>query len=157
MPTTSAEFRAARHVLRMVAELHVRGYQRLRIGPGMSPSGAHWRCASTPVSNILRSHGARLAHWDSPAAHYSSADGRRYFDWADAAHATPPRLAELFIARCPEIAAAGYGEDWLYVGWYQHMLHVTYPDAFPIAYADWECEPASGGLATIGGRRRGGR
>jgi hypothetical protein len=61
----------------------------------------------------------------------------------------------LFIERFPAVAAAGYGEDWLYAGWYQHMMHWTYPDAFPIAYADWYDEPAGGRLPTIGGEPTG--
>jgi hypothetical protein len=139
----------------MLSELHVRGYQRLRMAPGMSPSGMHWRCTITPVQNVLRSNGARIASWDTLTAHYTSADERRYFGWTDAAHASPSRLAEMFIERLPAVAAAGYGEDWLYAGWYQHMVHWTYPDAFPIAYADWYDEPAGGRLSTIGGEPAG--
>ena len=137
-----------RNVLRLVQSLHLRGYQRLRIAPSMSPSGMHWRCAITPVSNILRAHGAMLAHHDRLAAHYTSADGRAYFGWTDATHQGPDRLAEWFVARFPEIAEAGRGSDWLYAGWYVEMLHLTYPASFPIAFADWET-PANC-LATVG-------
>jgi hypothetical protein len=128
-----------RKVLRMVSELHVRGYQRLRIAPGLSASGCHWRCAVTPITNISSRHGARMGHWDDTLmANYSTGSRREYFGWKDAAHATPSKLADLFIARFPTIAEAGKGSDWLYVGWYLEMLHVTYPDALPIAYADWK-------------------
>jgi hypothetical protein len=34
--------------------------KRLRIAPGMSPSGSYWRCAVTPASNISRFRGAHL-------------------------------------------------------------------------------------------------
>jgi hypothetical protein len=47
-------------------------------------------------------------------------------------------MADLFIQRFPEIVNAGKGSDWEYAGWYLEMLHLTYPDSFPIAYADWE-------------------
>ena len=30
-----------------------------------------------------------------------------------------------------ELARLGYGQDWTYAGWFQHMLHVTHPDALP--------------------------
>ena len=70
------------------------------------------------------------------AAHYYSASEREYFGWKDAAHATPSKLADLFIERFPEIVEVGWGSDWPYAGWYLEMLHLTYPDAFPIAYAD---------------------
>jgi len=143
------DYRVYRKVLRMVGELHLRGYQKLRIAPGMSASGMHWRCSVTPASNVLASHGAMLQDWER-AAHYSSGMEGGYFNWTDAAHCSPSRLAELFLVRFPEIAAAGYGSDWLYAGWYVEMLHQTYPDLFPIAYADWDV--AGERLETTGGR-----
>lgn len=130
--------RAYRKVLRMVTELHVRGYQRLRISPGMAPSGCCWRCSITPATNISSRHGARMLSWDTLAAHYTSGQERKYFGWEDASHVTPSRLAELFIERFPAIAEAGWGSDWVYAGWYLDMLCLTYPDNFPIAYADWD-------------------
>ena len=44
------EYRIHRKVLRMVSELHLRGYQRLRIAPGMSPSG--WNLNILETSNL---------------------------------------------------------------------------------------------------------
>lgn len=116
----------------MLGEFHVRGYPRLR----MAPSGMHWRCTIAPVQNVLRANGARMGSWDTVTAHYTSADERRYVGWSDAAHASPSRLAELFIERFSVVAAAGCGVDCLYAGWYQHMMHWTYPNALPIAYTD---------------------
>lgn len=134
----------------MVAELHLRGYQLLRIAPGMSSPG-HWRCSVTPASNISLLHGARLVEFnDQLVAAYTSGQGSRFFDWPDAARATPTQLADKFIDRFSRIAEAGRGSDWLYAGWYVDMLSRTYPDAFPIAYADWEL-PAEK-MTTVGGR-----
>ena len=132
------DFRIYRKILRMVAELHLRGYQRLRIAPGMSPSGCHWRCAITPVNNISRNNGARIASWGTLSAEYTSGQGQNFFGWEDASHDNPNQLADLFIKRFPRIAEAGYGADWIYAGWYIEMLHLTHPDSFPIAYADWD-------------------
>ena len=143
-------YRIYRNVLRLVNELHVRGYQRVRIAPGMAPSGVHWRCTLTPASNISRQHGVRLIAGGTLSANYSSSQEREYFGWPDAAHATPSRLADLFLARFPEIAAAGRGSDWAYAGWYLEMLHLTYPDSLPIAYADWDLP--TGYLPTTGAR-----
>lgn len=139
-----------RKVLLMVSELHVRGYQRLRISPGVSPTGFHWRCNITPASNIRRVHGAILAEASDLVACYSSASEASYFNWSDAAHLTPSRLAALFLKRFPAIARAGYGSDWPYAGWYQEMLGITYPDLFPVAYDDDGIEEDH--LVTIGGR-----
>lgn len=132
------DYSAYRKVLRMVSELHIRGFQRLRIAPGMSGSGCYWRCSITPVTNISSLHGARMLSWDKLGAHYTTGQERRYFGWDDAAHVTPSRLAELFIERFPAIVEAGRGADWVYVGWYIEMLHLTYPKNFPIEYADWD-------------------
>ena len=52
--------RRAIRVLAIVGELHKRGYQRLRVMPFMSPSGAYWRCWIAPVKFFYRNHGAIL-------------------------------------------------------------------------------------------------
>jgi hypothetical protein len=137
-----------RKVLLMVAELHVRGYQRMRIAPGMSASGCYWRCSIAPATNISKVHGALLASDEGPAIHYSSGDGGEYFGWHDASHFTPSRLAARFIKRFPAIASAGRGRDWAYIGWFQEMLHLTYPDRLPLAYADWDWSHPSGCIGT---------
>jgi len=109
MSEAARDYRVYRRVLRMVQELHLRGYQHIRIAPGMSPSGCHWRYAVTPVTNVLRSHGGRLAVWDSAVAHYSSGMGHEFSGWQDAPHKHPSRLAEMFLSCFPEIAVAGAG------------------------------------------------
>ncbi len=128
--------RAGRKVLRVVGELHLRGYQRLRISPGVSSSGGYWRCSVTPASNISSENGAQMLEWRECDAHYSSADGRRYFGWIDMARATPSALADRFLREFQEIAREGHGRDWLYAGWYVELLHITYPDVLPEAYGD---------------------
>lgn len=136
-----AHFRRALRVLRMVHELHKKGYQLLRIAPGMSPSGGCWRCSLAPRSNILKSHGAMLKNWDRCAAHYSSAQDNEYFGWRDATQDTVQQLADRFQQRHPEIVAASLGDDWSYAGWYVKMLGYAERELFPIAYADWDSAP----------------
>ena len=138
MSDDETKSRVYRKVLRLVQELHVRGYQRLRIAPHMAATGLDWRCPITPVSNILRSDGAWLARDDdgSLVARYTTGQERDYFGWTDARHADPSHLAELFLKRFPRIAEAGRGSDWLYAGWYVEMLGVTYPNHFPLAISD---------------------
>lgn len=150
-PSGAERYRA---ILLMVHELHLRGYQRLRIAPGMAPSGMHWRCSVAPVSLISSSHGARVHSkqcWDPLIAHYTTGQGTSYFDWEDASHATPSSLATRFIERMPQTANAGKGSDWLYAGWYIEMLHLTYPNHFPIVYADWPTEQNSIPTLSFGG------
>lgn len=126
-----------RKVMLMVTELHVRGYQLLRISPGMAPSGCYWRCSIAPVNNFSKENGAIIVKHNDLIAYYSSGMERNYFGWEDAGYLTPGKLANIFIERFPKIAEAGKGSDWLYAGWYLEMLHLTYPDAFPVAYDDY--------------------
>lgn len=135
-PETAQTYRRCLRVLRMVHELHKRGYQRIRIAPGMAPSGMYWRCAVTHAGNIRKSHGGKLRDFDREAIHYGSGQAAGYFGWEDARDDTVPRLADRFVERCPEIVRAGLGRDWAYVGWYVEMLGLAERDAFPIAYYD---------------------
>ena len=136
----------------MVQELHLRGYQRLRIAPGLSAAGMDWRCAIAPASVISRVNGARVIDghdWEDPRlAHYTTADGARYFGWEDGAKLTASKLAEVFIRRLPVVAEAGRGSDWAYAGWFSEMLGLTYPDWFPVAYGELD-EALREGMATI--------
>ena len=144
--------RPMRKLLRAVAELHTRGYQRLRIAPYIAGSGA-WRCMVVPALYTSARNGAWLADGvsdDLPT--YSEASGREYWGWNDTHHCTPSQLADVFLSRHGEIASLGYGEDWLYVGWYQNMLHLTYPDSLPIARGDYQ--QFEGCLITVPGERR---
>ncbi|MDX8340540.1 hypothetical protein SLH46_15175 [Draconibacterium sp. IB214405] len=143
-----------RKVLLMVSELHVRGYQLLRIAPGMAPSGLHWRCSITPATNILKSNGAlQYSFEDGVSVNYTSGLENHYFGWSDAGYITPSKMAKLFIQRFPRIAEAGKGSDWSYAGWYVEMLHLTYPDGFPIAYEDsYSANRFRDGLRMVGGK-----
>lgn len=79
-----------------VHELHLLGFQLLRICPYIYATG-HWRCAIAPVSNTLKSHGARMARWtEEGAAHYTSASGDQYFGWTDGSGKGPKQLAKIF-------------------------------------------------------------
>ncbi|MGH2585920.1 MAG: hypothetical protein ACRDJE_13485 [Dehalococcoidia bacterium] len=142
--------RRAQRVLQMVHELHKRGYQFLRIIPGMSPSGLHWRCTITTRSNILATHGARARDYDADAARYTSGQDNEYFGWTDARQDTARQLATKFVERFPELAEKGRGRDWEYAGWYVEMLGHADRGALPIAYADWDREPDPRWLPTLG-------
>lgn len=132
--------RASRKVLVMVAELHLRGYQRLRILPYMAPSGMAWRCAIGPAA-LFSEDGFELDESGGlgvTTVSYASASVAEYFNWTDAKYETASGLARLFIKRFPQIVAAAKGSDWTYAGWYVEMLGLTYPNRFPYAFADWD-------------------
>ena len=135
MSSVPEAIRPIRKLLRAVAELHVRGYQRIRIVPYFYEIGT-WRCTILPAIYVSRTHGASWVNNvpEEATAKYSSATGREYWGWRDDHHCSPAELADVFLAHFPRIAELGYGQDWLYVGWYQHMLHLTYPDGLPICW-----------------------
>ena len=136
-----AHYRRALRVLRLVHELHKQGYQLLRIAPGMAPSGCYWRCAITPKSNILRSHGAMLSNEERFVAHYSSGQDNEYFGWTDATHDDVKQLTAKFKERFAVIVEASRADDWVYVGWYVRMLGYAEREQFPVAYADSYSDP----------------
>lgn len=134
-----AEMRPPRKLLRAVAELHTRGFQRLRVAVYQYETGP-WRCSIAPALLMASHHGAMLiddVDYDR-LANYSSAEGRMYWGWYDRNHCSASALAEVFLQRFPRLAQQGYGQDWLYVGWFQHMLHLTYPDALPVSYIPFQ-------------------
>lgn len=118
--------RPFRKLLRSVAELHVRGYQRIRIVPYLYDLGT-WRCVIVPACYVSGEHGARWVEGlpDDMRAPYTSAGGREYWGWRDDHHCSPSELAGVFL---------------------EHMLHVTYPDAVPISWSDQQGSPDYGGL-----------
>lgn len=145
------EITNCRRLLRMASELHIRGYQKLRVVPHLYSIGT-WRCGITSSDNICRDHGAMACRWDwEYTPQYTSASGRKCFDWQDAERATPSRLADMFLEQFPEVCRRGYGSDWEYAGWLSWMLHETYPDCLPVSQGDFLEIPA-GDLLTIRAR-----
>jgi hypothetical protein len=147
MTERSPEQRRAQRVFSMVAELHKRGYQRLRVVPCLSGSGMHWRCWVTPASNILRTHGAHLANWDIDdrvMAGYSSGQDNEFFGWTDRKTSSARELADTFIERFPQVCADSRGADWAYAGWFVELLGIAERGWFPIVYADWRIDEEHG-------------
>ncbi|MCF7994982.1 MAG: ADP-ribosylglycohydrolase family protein [Chromatiaceae bacterium] len=123
------------NILEMVNVLHRRGYQKLRIAPGMSPSGCYWRVAVAPSDNFLSDNGAMLRDFDD-AAHHTTGNGAYPFQWRDAQEKGSEQLANLFLERHPQLARRGKGSDWAYAGWYLEVLGHAKRGGFPIAYWD---------------------
>lgn len=106
-------------------------------------------------SGTLPDNGAKLRDWNHLAAHYTTGQRLQFFDWKDTEQLTPEQMADRFVERFPDVAAAGLGQDWPYAGWYQDMLRLTEPDAFPIAYSDYFDSDVAG-LPCVGGKRASG-
>jgi len=136
-------------LLLAVKELHNRGFEQLRIAPGLSPSGMHWRCSVVPKSCMSKQHGAipdidklyelrALAGSQCQELQHSSGNKQAIFGWQDAALASPQELAQACLERSRELVFAGYGSDPRYVQWYERMLGMLAPHGVIYAFADYE-------------------
>ncbi len=126
---------ACRKLLQMVAELHGRGYESLRVYSGFSPSGAYWRCDIGPASPD------RFGGVGSPVARYSSSAKAEYFkDWGDCADLTVESLADRFEQSFADVLEKSTGSDPAYVKWFADMLTQTEPCGLIYSFADWEMD-----------------
>ena len=98
-----------RRVLLMVQELHRRGYERLRVAPGLSRSGLHWGCSIVPASDVRPGHGAIVLDEGGVAARYDSAQGAGFFGWDDAENDTAVGTGEQVPRTLPRPCGAGRG------------------------------------------------
>lgn len=133
-----------RRLLLAVEVLHRLGYERLRIAPGLAPSGSAWRCAVVPKAETCVENGALTrTEYQAPAS-YTTGQGAGYFGWEDAAEDGPEELAQKILDRFPSVVAAARGEDPAYVAWYREMLVATAPYGLPYAiwdsYGDWRLD-----------------
>ena len=110
-------------ILEAVAVLHARGHQRVRILPGMSASGMHWRVAVTttrdPEDGFRYSTGSRFEVGEQRV------DGTTTVD----------ELADHILEFLPD---EGIGEDAGYARWYGDLMEIVRRQGMlPIAYADY--------------------
>jgi len=130
--------------MQMVGHLHRMGYQRLRLNPGIAPSGIFWRCNVQPVDDkgfyLFRVEELDLEGDSS----YSSSERTEFFGWPDAENNTPEQLAVKFIERFPKRAEFGLGVDEDYAAWYADMLEKTAPTGLIYDYADYYMPPPGG-------------
>lgn len=141
--------RRAVRVLGLVAELHKRGYQQLRVMPYMAPSGTYWRCSISHAKHFYRNHGAILyeatdgiignnkSQADAMVARYSSGQNNDYFGWRDAEKDDARSLADKFIHRFRQLADLSKGWDYFYAGWYLRLLGLAEAGWMPVVLSDY--------------------
>ena len=127
---------AALKLLRMVAELHQRGYQRLRIAPGLAPASPDWRCGIVPAGRMDPTHGAREQTGNLLAARYSTSEDYHYFGWNDGGKMTVPEMAESFVRTFAGVGEQAVGPDPVYANWFLSVIHTAEAGALPIAFSD---------------------
>ncbi|MAD79503.1 MAG: hypothetical protein QGG71_21750 [Pirellulaceae bacterium] len=124
-----------RRVLLMVKELHAMGFERMRTVPYRHPLA--WRCPVVPKAWTYADHGGLMGEFSDSFARslglgelrltYSSGESQQPFQWDSSAFLTPQDLAQRFVRDKPELVAAGWGPDPVYVQWYEEALRLTEP------------------------------
>ncbi len=127
---------AALKLLRMVAELHARGFQRLRIAPGLAPAGGDWRCALVPASRMDPAHGAGEQVGNLLAARYSTSEDYHFFGWNDGAKMSIKEMAESFVRTFTTVCEQALGPDPVYANWFLSVVHAAEHGALPVAFSE---------------------
>ncbi len=128
-----------RRILEGVQVLHERGFQGIRILPGMSPSGMYWRVSIAERSNFEIEHGhLGLRDWDR-AINYSTGAGVDFARGSVTPTTSPGEVADLILAELPGVRAV---EDEEYVVWYAGLMRLVESSAdptaaLPIAYDEY--------------------
>lgn len=108
-------------ILDAVADLHMRGHQRLRVYPNISGSGLYWRTRVVDIDNLrIDPFG-----WPDPSSAsflYTMAARSNVGGILVDANSTPTEVADRVLAAFPDPHQAGRGRDWAYAGWYVEML-----------------------------------
>lgn len=120
----------------LIHELHELGYRRIRVWPGMAPSGMHWRCAVSTADNVDPQDDAQaFADWgEDRVFRYTSGMG------------LVPYTAQGFLAAFPRIAELGRGEDAAYAAWFEELRARSAEGYVPVGYADY---PMATGVITL--------
>ena len=112
-----------RKLIESVLALHDRGYGKLRLEAGLSPSGCHWR------------YHFHVPGSDAKGPHGSLGDDTE-FDWGNAANGTPAELAESITQEFPDLIAAAEGQDSSYAEWLREIATESAPDGMFIELWD---------------------
>lgn len=131
-------------MMEMTHELHVLGYQKIRVFPSMSPSGCHWRLEWVPDYSVPSAVMPPKHSNEREIARYSSGAGWHPFEWQNVKSLSALEMAQQFLHQFPELARAGKGDDWAYAGWLTKLLGEVRQGKLPYFLADWDIDLSSG-------------
>lgn len=131
-------------MIEMTHELHVLGYQKIRIFPSISPSGCHWRLEWVPDYSFSSAVTPPKYLDERETARYSSGAGWQPFEWQNVESFSALEMAQQFLHQFPELARAGKGDDWAYAGWLTKLLGEVRQGKLPYFLADWDIDLSRG-------------
>lgn len=123
-------------ILQGVRVLHQRGYHRMRILPGVSPSGMYWRVAITTADNLIEDEDyPHIVDFAAMLAY--STGGLTQFAGYEVSVATKAEtIADFILSALP--GGAPTGADHTYVSWFADLLRLVESSGqLPIAYAEY--------------------
>ncbi len=139
-------------VMEMLAQLHELGYERLRLASGISPTGLNWRYSVAPADQF-EANGYLLRDGRYPGAAFGTTRGDDApFGWDGAEELGGTGLADMFLERFPDVAAAGKGPDPNYKQWFASALAASRPDGAPVMYGE-DVDVAATGYIMTGDER----
>ena len=112
-------------LLRMVWELHECGFEKLRVIPSMSPSGAHWRCKFIASKKDIS---FTASNW---ICNFEDESIRGKIKQ------TPKELADLFLKENLDFLEQCKGDNKEYVKWFAEMVENLNEDELPYAFTDY--------------------
>lgn len=113
-------------LLQMVAVLHKRGYEKLRVVPSVAPSGMSWRCVFVWRKNPEHDESFIASGWLAEVE-----------TMGEEIKQSPEELADLFEQENPEFLNRIKGENPEYVGWYKNMINRLDYGEIPYAFGDY--------------------
>ena len=128
-------------LIKMMVELHRRGFQLLRIFPYEYPLA--WRLKIAPRPFFSVRNGAyvdplNFADLDIEDATYSSSSGLKYFNLENVERLDAEHLAGEFARAFPRLCEAGLGRDWEYAGWLSELSgHISRTNVLPFVMAEY--------------------
>lgn len=121
---------------RVIAELHNRGYELLRLCPSLSPSGCSWRCIATTKDNTYEQCGAMCASqsWSETTVNVSNGQLFKDEDYM----LNIQTAADRFCKEYPKLVKASKGSDPEYKKWFRHALHLVQQGQIFYCFGDME-------------------
>ncbi|MBV5247066.1 macro domain-containing protein [Mycolicibacterium sp. PAM1] len=140
-PKTHEEIRSALatwtpiRILQGVQVLHQRGYHRIRVWPGVSPSGMYWRVAINTAGHLTDEGYPEVGDYDT-AVLYPTGSLNELAGNEVTVTTRPEMVADLILEQLPE--AAPTGDDPAYVSWFAELMRLVEQFQLPpIAYAEY--------------------
>ncbi|MEZ3161246.1 O-acetyl-ADP-ribose deacetylase [Microbacterium sp. BWT-B31] len=125
-----------RRILEAVGELHARGFEQVRIHPGMSASGLYWHVSIATADNFDESSRFPTFRNQSMVVDYTTGSGPDFLDATVDEATEVTAVADLIVAAWPWLSDPVSDPD--YAAWYRRLIGlVAEYDSLPIAYAEY--------------------